>query len=62
MTEHHQQAKREMTDEGLSTLNQSTPSKYMHRPNTPIDDNPIMLLRNLRKNKDHTIKVLDYND
>lgn len=62
MTEHHQQAKQETTDEGLSTLNQSTPSKYMHRPVTPIDDNPIMLLRNLRKNKDHTIKVLDYND
>ena len=65
MTEQQQQqeaAQRETSEDGLSTLNQSITQKYMQRPLTPGDDNPIMLLKNLKKNLNHNIKVLDYND
>ena len=34
----------------------------MQRASTPEENNPIMLLKNLKKNQNHNIKVLDYND
>jgi hypothetical protein len=61
MTE-QQKVQRETIEDGLSTLNESITQKYMQRPFSPGEDNPIMLLKNLKKNLNHNIKVMDYND